>query len=881
MKKISMQLLALLAIWFFTACGGGTTSQSSTSTNAENTLNTFSENISKINIYGTLPASEKTSIEVIFDINNNGSIDQNESNHKKTYKDLFSQYALNQLETYYASKMWITYSSENTVSQTKIIDITTDKYPINIDNYIPAKSMEIPIERTYKYVVLVAKILVDNTLALSYEYTNTKVATTDLNTLQLFISLQNIETPVSKIKASFSTKHNLSLLKPHEINHQKVLLDIQKYLIYHLYDQNNTPLFLQQDSVTYQFANNHKLFAYEQQTMKEMNQTGRLNTVTSGEFIVANTVTVTQAQNICVDVKDANAQAVKSILVEAHAPLNISSKYTDKNGQTILQIYQAFDQYQFDYTMHEEGIYNRSFTPVPSTKNNCSYEVTLTTDNTENRSLNLQVIEENNISLEGEYIYAHNSDYSFYTYGYLSASNTLTMSTPLNQALTVVIGTQKYSISKSETDKVLPYTKANPFTLSLSFRKDAPSDDFPKLFVKNYAKNILNVTPNVTQTLQTNNTVSTLQLERREDTNNYQLLVYKINETMPGNNVFKVHLDSFSKTIDYNIEDYPTEFKSISFVDYVGNKHDTNETLYTNVPYIINYTISDKNNNIASISNNLLDPITNVFASVGQQEMIIKVNYLHSNLNTSKSFSLNIQSYYTLIDNSTFPTSISLKELNNYSYTFDMNVTDIFGNTNNFDTKIYTAKPSLYNPTPVSYTNSYTYDFRTRGYNWLNYITLYYVVSSPLGYQQTFSKKITLIDYQSDFVDNSIFPSTVDYAELVNLSYTFELNIEDTLKRDENFSINIAKNNEFILTGTAYTHDFKNEKAFELKYTAVPSLGYFKSFIKNIQLVNYNPVLKNAFTLASSYPLGTSASLDVDVIDLAGNPYNAPFFSDQ
>ena len=128
------------------------------------------------------------------------------------------------------------------------------------------------------------------------------------------------------------------------------------------------------------------------------------------------------------------------------------------------------------------------------------------------------------------------------------------------------------------------------------------------------------------------------------------------------------------------------------------------------------------------------------------------------------------------------------------------------------------------------------------------------------------------MDYQPNFVDNSTFPITIDYTELTNLGYTFNIDINDTLQRDQNFSINIFKDNISISTGVSYTHDFRNEKMFALKYLAIPELGYSKPFIKNIQLINYNPVLKKDFILEANYPQGITVSLDIDATDLAGNP---------
>lgn len=773
MKYIFIHILVLFS-FFLAGCGSDNTQETTNSTAlsavfTENTLAT-SKPPKSINLYGTLPKQQNTQIEIIFDLNNNGVIDENESIQKKVYTGLNTGYVLNNLETKLASKMWVSYSALGFAPQTKVISLNTDKYQVNIDAYLKQEKIEVKVQKDVNknYLLFLIAVTDDDSLSVSSLYSPTKTIDNPNIDLQLSIALDKLSSGVSSVNAYFHASVDSSIFKPYNVDNKQILLDISRSISYTLFDQNNDPIILKTDALTYQFntpTESKKLFLYKNQNIQTASASGTLNTTSTGQFLLAKTVASSTVQNICVNMQDAQANVLSSVLVEAHAPLDISSKYTDENGQATLQIHQDFDQYQFDFTIYAQGIYNRSFTPTPSSENNCSYGITLTAENTSNKSLDIHVIEENNISLEGEYIYAHNSDYSFYTYGYLNADNTISMSTPINQALTVVIGTEQYSVSESEITKVLYYTKKNPFLISLSFEKENPSDDFPKLFVRDYLKSITNITPTVTQTLKTDAMQTNLKLERAEVTDAYQLWVYNIDKTMPGENEFNVQNDNtILKTIDYSVEDYPTEINSIAFKDSRGKIYLPTDMLYTSLLYEIMYNIDDKNNNIVSFSNNLSSeskfPLTSADTSIR-----VMVDLEHNPTIVSKTFSLN-----TVEDIPILNKDFNLE--NQY-----IQGSTIFLSVEAIDKSGYLTYSWYANDILVGSTNTLAYTFQTK-----EPYTIKCVITNEAGISIETAKDTNIL--------NSVY--IVDISEIQNKTlmgnYTFTVKAADALGTDLNYS---------------------------------------------------------------------------------------------
>ncbi len=229
----------------------------------------------------------------------------------------------------------------------------------------------------------------------------------------------------------------------------------------------------------------------------------------------------------------------------------------------------------------------------------------------------------------------------------------------------------------------------------------------------------------------------------------------------------------------------------------------------------------------------------------------------------------------SFVDNSSFPTEVEYNTLNDYYYTFKVDVNDSSGRFKDLKTRVYIGYPSDENK--VSDTNIYTHDFRNeKSFN------LYYVVSTSLGYSQTFNKSIRLVNYQSNFIDNSDFPVNIEYADLEDFLYTFKIDVNDSLGYEDSLTTSIYLGSihpDYKVSDTIeYTHDFRNEKSFNLHYVVSTPVGYSKSFSKYIRLRNYDPVLNEEFSLDATSYLNKNVTLELDVEDPADKPLSYVWF---
>lgn len=828
------RLVILVSALFLTGCDS---SSSDTSTNNEmQTIETAEvstiRSVSFINIYGDLPEHEKSSIEVIFDMNNNDVIDQNETDYKLLYLNLSKNYILNQINTYQASKMWITYSSNHKIPQTKIFDITTDSYNINIKKYISQERLNVKVKRDENnpYLIFLVKHK-GAALDISYLYSPKNTTSNENVIFELSIPINKLSASITSINAYFNENIGDDLRRPHTLDGKKILLDITQSISYALHDQDNKPIVLSKKDILYKFkAQSKKIFLFDNQKLQKITSQGNLannsqneKVVASAKIFQAKVLHASEVKKVCVKVYDAAQNPIKSVLVEGHSPVDISSNYSDDSGEVILHIHQEIDQYNFDYTINKQFIYNKKFTVSPSTKNNCNYEATVTIDNSHLKTLNLTVIEENNASLEGNYIYAHNSDYSFYTYGYLDANNSIKLNVPKGEALTVVLGSQRFNVLKDETNKILKYTRQKIPKLYLYFEKDNVSDNFPKFYVMAVGGSLNDYVPSVEQVLQNYNASSILSLKQTEIYNAHKIWIFDVDEKLPLENDFNVILangiNEIKQTMRYTVEDYPTEIRELSFIDILGNKYTYTSNLYAHYSYAIEYDIFDKNNNIKSISNNISVDNQIIF-SLQNNSITINVTYNNSNENFSKTIPIVILNPPQLLDNSNFPSELEYADLVGFTYTFNVDINDPLGYENNLTIAIFNSLDK------VSDTGSYTYDFRNN-----KRLDLSYMVISPLGYSQIFYNPVNLVNYN---------PTLIQDFTLINISYlntTVQLSIEAKDLADKPLAYTWFINDRIIGRQKNLEYTFENVEEHVIKCVITNEIGGRLEILKTTNVI--------------------------------------------